>query len=74
MSRRSLGSALIALGLILAVVFALADQIGIGDGEGFGWRQLTGVIVGLLVAVAGYLTMRTATTSDNDERLPTGKA
>lgn len=68
MSRRSLGSALVALGLIVAAVAALADQIGIGDGDGFGWRQTGGVIIGLLIAIAGYIiASRTGQPSNTTE-------
>jgi hypothetical protein len=36
-------------------VSALADQLGIGEGD-FGWKQIVGVIVGaVLVAAAGWL-------------------
>lgn len=40
-------------GGVLVLLSALADQIGIGDGEGFGWKQLIGVIVGLVVLLLG---------------------
>jgi len=40
-------------GGLLVVVSALADQIGVGDGEGLGWKQLIGVIVGLVVMLLG---------------------
>ena len=58
MSRRSLGSALVALGLVVTAISALANQIGIGDDDSFGWLQISGVVVGLLVAAAGFVIVR----------------
>ena len=58
MSRRSLGFALVAIGLVFAAISALADQIGIGDEEAFGWQQIGGLVVGLLVAAAGFVVAR----------------
>ncbi|MDJ0498164.1 MAG: hypothetical protein QNJ89_10060 [Acidimicrobiia bacterium] len=55
MSRRSLGFALLAVGLVFAAISSLADQIGIGDEEAFGWQQIGGLVVGLLVAAAGFV-------------------
>ena len=59
MSRRSVGLAVIAIGVIVVAVAALADQIGVG-GEGadtFGWKQIVGVVVGVAITVAGYITV-----------------
>jgi hypothetical protein len=40
---------------VLVVVSAAADTLGIGEGGGFGWKQVVGVIVGAaLVAGAGW--------------------
>ena len=65
MSRRSLGSALVAIGAIVAAISALADQIGIGDEQAFGWQQIGGVVIGILIAAAGFVIARAATTSGN---------
>ncbi len=57
MSRRSIGSAVIAIGVVVVAVAALADQIGIG-GEGadkFGWKQIVGVVVGVAVIASGFI-------------------
>ena len=55
MDRRQMGYAIAAVGALLVVVSALADQLGIGEGD-FGWKQVVGVIVGaVLVAGAGWL-------------------
>ena len=54
-ARKLAGWAIAAIGVIVAIVGALADQIGLG-GEGpdkFAGKQVAAVIVGLVVAVAG---------------------
>ena len=66
MSRRSLGSALVAIGIILAAIAGLADQIGIGDEEAFGWQQIGGVVVGLAIAIAGLVMTRLRNKSSDD--------
>lgn len=66
MSRRSLGYALVVIGVLVAVISAFADQIGIGDEEAFGPQQTAGVVVGLLVAAAGFIIARMAGKSSND--------
>ncbi len=67
MSRRSLGFALLAVGLVFAAISALADQIGIGDEEAFGWQQIGGLVVGLLVAAAGFVIARMESQSSKAE-------
>lgn len=67
MSRRSLGFALVAIGLVVAAIIALADQIGIGDEEVFGPQQIGGVVVGLLIAVAGFIITRMGSNSSDDK-------
>jgi hypothetical protein len=53
MGNRTLVGLLVAtLGIALAVISALADQIDIGK-HGFGWKQTTGVIVGVVLVLAG---------------------
>lgn len=66
MSRRFLGFALVALGVILAAISALADQIGVGDEEAFGPQQTAGVVVGLVVAAVGFAIAWMAGKSGND--------
>lgn len=59
MSARWVGIALILVGLIVTVVFILADAIGIGDSDGFGPNQVLGLVIGLfLIAVGGFLYLR----------------
>jgi hypothetical protein len=56
-ARKLAGWGIVAIGVIVAAVGALADQIGLG-GEGpdeFGGRQVAAVIVGLIIAAAGLV-------------------
>ena len=53
MDRKRLGWALVALGVVFACVSALADPLGIGEGGGVGWKQITGVVVGAAVLLVG---------------------
>ena len=46
MDRRLVAWVVVAVGAVLLAVSALADSLGIGDEEGFGWKQTTGVVVG----------------------------
>ena len=56
-ARKLAGWGIAAIGVIVAAVGALADQIGLG-GEGadeFGGRQIAAVIVGLIIAAIGLV-------------------
>jgi hypothetical protein len=59
MSNKTLGTILLIVGIVVALVFALADVIGIGSyPSGFGLVQIVGLIVGLVLAVVGlYMLM-----------------
>jgi len=46
-----------AAGLVLLALSVFADPIGIGDGDGFGNRQVVGSVVGALALVAGLALM-----------------
>ena len=50
---------LIGIGVLLLLISALADPLGLGRTPGFGWQQGLGVVIGALVALAGlYLRRR----------------
>ena len=57
MDRRLAGGIVVALGAVLLLVSALAEPIGLGDGDGFGWKQTIGVIIGAGVMVVGFALM-----------------
>jgi predicted MFS family arabinose efflux permease len=46
---------LILLGIALAAVSGLADTVGLGDDQGFHYRQAIGVGVGAVLVVAGVV-------------------
>lgn len=53
-----LGLLLMALGLVLALGAALADPLGIGGHPDFGWKQIVGVVVGILLIAGGWVLQR----------------
>jgi len=53
MSKRHLGILFIILGLLLAAISLSADLLGIGNGAGFGRKQILGTVVGVLIALGG---------------------
>ena len=58
MNTRHLGTALVAVGLVLAVLGLSADFIGLGPVPGFGYKQIAATVVGLVVAAVGMLMVR----------------
>ena len=60
MSTKSIGFALIVLGVIVLVVSLLADVIGVGQyPSAIGWRQYLVAAIGFIIAVVGaVLAMR----------------
>jgi len=56
---RLLAIAFIVVGALLALVSAFADQIGLGAAHSnFGWKQLLGVVLGIIILVAGIILLR----------------
>ena len=53
MDRKLAGGIVVAVGAVLLVLSALADQIGIGEEGGVGWKQAAGVIIGGVVIAIG---------------------
>jgi predicted phage tail protein len=52
------GYAAIAFGVLAVLVAVLADPLGIGGNEGFGWKQGFLLSVGVSVALGGVGVMR----------------
>lgn len=48
----------LAVGVLIFFVSLTADAFGIGEGTGIGWKQIMGVVVGLIVAGVGAAQMR----------------
>jgi hypothetical protein len=55
MDPRTAGIVIAIIGIIGTAIAALADPLGIGEGETFGWLQLTGVILGGIVILLGVV-------------------
>jgi hypothetical protein len=52
--RRRLWWAVLALGVVVVAISVFADQIGLGNDNGLGWKQVVGIVVGgIIVAVSG---------------------
>lgn len=58
MNRKTLGVGLLVVGILLALVSLAADTLGVGGAPGVGWKQITGVIVGIVLAAAGASRLR----------------
>jgi hypothetical protein len=57
MNRRLIGGLVAAAGLVLLVVSAFADPIGIGGEDSFGWKQAVGTALGTVGLFAGLALM-----------------
>ena len=56
---RILAIAFIVIGVVLVLVSALADQIGLGaPASTFGWKQLLGVVLGIGLVAGGVVLLR----------------
>jgi hypothetical protein len=53
MDERPLGIVVTIIGLIGLFLSLLADPLGIGEGEVFGWLQITGTIISAIVTLLG---------------------
>ena len=59
MSSKNAGALIAGIGLVILVVFALADLIGIGQTtDKIGYIQIIGVVVGALIFMAGVALYR----------------
>jgi NADH:ubiquinone oxidoreductase subunit 6 (subunit J) len=53
MEERPVGIVIALVGAVGTAIAALANPLGIGETEVFGWLQITGVIVGAVVTLLG---------------------
>ncbi len=63
MSKKSLGLLVAAIGLVMALVSALADTLGLGKVDNFGYNQILGTVVGVAILLVG-LRIRSKASSD----------
>lgn len=52
---KTVGIILLVVGLVILVLSLVADIIGLGGSLGFGYKQIAGTIVGVIVTVAGLV-------------------
>ncbi len=57
MNQRSSGIILLIMGLVLAALSLAADLIGLGEGSGFGYKQIAGLVVGVGGILVGVILL-----------------
>ncbi len=58
MSRKTIGVVLLVVGVLIFLVCAAADPLGIGGAPGIGWKQMLGMVVGVAIAASGVVRLR----------------
>jgi hypothetical protein len=58
MSKKTIGVVLLVVGVLIFLISAAADSLGIGGSPGIGWKQMLGMGVGVVVAAAGMTNLR----------------
>ncbi len=53
MSQRTVARIMLIVGVLIFLVSAGADQLGIGGTPGIGWKQIIGMVLGVVLAGAG---------------------
>lgn len=57
MNKRTLGVILLVVGVIVLLVALGADVVGLGSSQAFGFKQIIGAVVGVVVAAVGGVLM-----------------
>ena len=55
---RGLATLLIYAGILLTLLTLIVDRLSISGRPGFGWRQIAGTEVGILILILGFLAWR----------------
>ena len=55
---RALAVSLLVAGVLFFLFSLTADTIGIGEGTGVGWKQITGAVIGVVIAAIGIVRLR----------------
>jgi hypothetical protein len=53
--KKTIGTVLLVVGIVVLLLSLVADPIGIGGSPGFGRNQIVGAIVGAIVTVVGLV-------------------
>jgi hypothetical protein len=56
--QKASGAFLLVLGVVLLVLSLLADLIGVGLNPGFGYRQIIGVVLGVIAVIRGIWLLK----------------
>ncbi len=54
-TKKIIGTLLLVIGIALLILSVIADVIGIGQSPRFGGAQVTGLIIGAVVAIGGLI-------------------
>ena len=49
---------LLVAGVLIFLISLTADAVGIGEGTGIGWKQISGAVIGVVVAAVGMIQLR----------------
>lgn len=60
MQGKTVGTIVLVVGVLILLVAAAADSIGLGGAPGFGWKQMVGVAVGVALAGVGIVRRRSS--------------
>ena len=52
------GVVLLVVGVLVFLLCLAADAVGIGEGTGIGWKQITGAVIGVAIAAAGMVQLK----------------
>ena len=52
------GRGVLVAGVLLVLVSLFADPLGVGGEPGFGWKQTTGLVIGLALVALGLWRRR----------------
>jgi hypothetical protein len=58
MRRKALPVTVLVAGVLLFLVSAAADSLGIGGAPGFGWKQIVGTVAGVVAAAVGLIWLQ----------------
>jgi hypothetical protein len=60
MKGRTVAAVVLVVGVLMFLIAAAADGIGLGGAPGFGWKQIVGVAAGVLMAAVGIVGLRSS--------------
>lgn len=59
MGKKSIiGLVMLIVGILISLLSIAADSLGIGGASGFGYKQTTGAIVGIVMVIGGLILYR----------------